>query len=193
MKRKFDAFEIFMGLVVVGALMAVVFMSGKSDSGVVLLDVQRAFRDLGRDIMHIQEMKKQQGAMEKKIFDLRTELEGNLAAKVKEFGNSPTDEQQKELSRIEQELAQRIGVETAKINRELGMIGNQMQMQFYQEIKPMAEQIAAKRGAKIVVNSNVERIIAFDFSVDITDDVVQAMQQASQSPSVEGTDNAGQE
>ena len=186
MKRKFDTFEIIMGLVVVGALLAVFFMSGKSSSGVVLLDVERAFRDLGRDIVHIQESKKRQGALEMSLANLRTELENNLAIKKKEYGDSPTEEQQTELSRLERELTYRIDEASAKNQREMEMLNRQMIAEFYQEIKPAAEKIAAERGANIVVNSNAERIVAFDYSVDITDDVVQSLQQALQPSGLEG-------
>ena len=192
MKRKFDKFEIVMAIVAVGALAVAFFSSGKSSSGVVLLDMQRAFRDLGRDIVHIQEMKKRQGALDKRLANLRTEFENNLAAKKKEYGENPTEEQQKELNRFERELVVKVDEETNKSRQEIEMFSRQMLAFFYQEVKPVAEQIASKRGANIVVNSNAERIVTFDYSVDITDDVVQTLQQASQSSSLEGAGTAEQ-
>ena len=84
MKKKFDTFEIVMALVAVGALSFVFLSGGKSAPGVVLLDVQRTFRDLGRDIVQIQEERKQQDALDKKLANLRTELENKLTAKTME-------------------------------------------------------------------------------------------------------------
>lgn len=182
MKSKFDAFEIVMALVVVGALAFLYFGTGKAPQGVVVFNMDRAHREMGRDKSLMEEIEKQEKALNKKLEELQSGLKKDLAEKKMKFGDSPTEEQQKTLNRNEQELAAKVAQETMKNRQILYQTMQEAISRFAQEMRPVTLQVAAKHRAVIVLNTSPEQVISFSNSADITDEVMEVTKQSAPSP-----------
>ena len=179
-KRKLDTFEIVVALICVSALVYVCFFGGQSPrSNVLLLDIGRAHNLLGRKDQLTEEMNNRKDAMEAKLSDLRAELEQNLADRRNEFGEIPTREQQMELIQLRNEFTKRVSQETQQSRQSLEQSKRQVLLDFMLEVRPVASEIAARRGAQVVLNSN--RVVTFDAAVDITEELVEALKSKAQS------------
>lgn len=171
-----------MAVIVLGALAFVFLGGGRSSPGVVLLNLDRAFRDSGRAAALTETMKIEQAALSSKLGGLRADLENMISTKKKEFGDSPNEQQQKDLKRLDEELVVKIRQATEKNQQQLQQFVGESITQFRQEVKPIAEKVAAKHNASIVLNLTTEQIISFNYSSDITDEVVAALQKEVKSP-----------
>lgn len=167
-----------MALVVLGALAFILFNSGKSSSNVVVVDLGRVHRDLGREGALMEELQKEQVALNTKVEELRAGLETKISTMKEKIGDSPNDEQQKELNRLEQEMAMEIKLQTENNRQLLDNRSRESFAKFLQEVRPVALKIAAKRRATIVLNLHPDRIITADPSADITSEVVEALKQS---------------
>ena len=179
-KRKLDAFEIVVALICVSALVYVCFFGGQTPrSNVLLLDIGGAHNLLGRNDQLTEDMNKRKDAMEAKLSDLRAELEQNLADRRNEFGETPTREQQMELIQLRNEFTKRVSQETQQSRQSLEQSKRQVLLDFMLEVRPVASEIAARRGAQVVLNS--DRVVTFDAAVDITEEVVEVLKSKAQS------------
>ena len=70
-----------------------------------------------------------------------------------------------------------MNAEISKSKQALAKLDRQLRQQFRNAIKPVADVIAAEKGASLVLIASPEFILSVDQSVFITDAVVQAMQE----------------
>ena len=99
-----------------------------------------------------------------------------MNAKKTEFGENPTEEQVEVLTAMERDATVRMQGEIAKSQQSLTKLDRQLRQQFRNAMKPVADKIAAERGASLVLIASPEVILSVDPIVFITDDVVRMMQ-----------------
>lgn len=149
--------------------------TGSSSGTVAIIDLDAVAKRLGTDVAMNNNVKQTQGNVNIQLTKIRQDLLKNLAEKKEEFGEEPTEEQQKELDAL-----------NAKSGAVLVQIQRQARTQFAQyrqglinkfreQVKPTARKVAAKRGFSIVIPKNDALLITSDPSVDITDQVVEEM------------------
>jgi len=181
MKSQIDAFEIVMALIVVSALAFAYFSRTGPSQGVVLFNMDRAHRDMGRDKVLIGEVEKKESALNQKFEELQSELKKQFEQQKNSFGDSPTKEQLEKLSRLEKEQASKLAQETMKNRQLLQQFVLGAISRFGEEVRPVTQQVAAKHNASIVLNLTAEQVISFGKAADITDEVVEAIKLGKRS------------
>ena len=131
-------------------------------------------------------------AMETRLQEVDKELRQEITAKVQDIrgelqsaqkaaGAEPNAEKQNELRRLAAEARQRLQRVEIEAGRKaqatrLGLIRD-----FRSEVAPVAQRIAAGKGAKVALATN-EFLLWSDSSVDITQDVIQQMKTGAGFP-----------
>ena len=78
---------------------------------------------------------------------------------------------------MERDATIRMQGEIAKSQQSLTKLERQLRQQFRNAMKPVADRIAAEKGASLVLIASPDLILSVDQSVFITDAVVRAMQE----------------
>ena len=179
MKRGLSAIEILMGIVFIVAVFFVFYGDGKSgDPVIVVVDLNQVYQDLGRDLTDAQEMRKEQSALEVRRQSLLVNLEESIEAKKKEFGESPSEEQNKLLAAMQQDAAIKMNQEIGKSRASLQKYQSDLITEFRKEVKSVVDVIMKERDVDIVMIAD-PAVLSVISSCDITNEVTEAMQLRS--------------
>ena len=179
MKRGLSAIEILMGIVFIVAVFFVFYGDGKSgDPVIVVVDLHQVYQDLGRDLTDAQEMRKEQSALEVRRQSLLVNLEESIEAKKKEFGESPSEEQNKLLAAMQQDAAIKMNQEIGKSRASLQKYQSDLITEFRKEVKSVVDVIMKERDVDIVMIAD-PAVLSVISSCDITNEVTEAMQLRS--------------
>ena len=182
MRHGRSAFEILLVLVSVVAIALFLYGTFGSDNGakgntILVVDSHQVYKDLGRDLTDLQARQQEKTRLEAKLKNVQAEIAEEMDAKKAEFGENPTEEQLEILTAMERDATVRMQGEIAKSQQSLAIQDRQLRQQFRNAIKPIADAIAAEKGASLVLIASPEVILSADQSVFITDAVVRAMQE----------------
>jgi E3 ubiquitin-protein ligase DOA10 len=182
MRHGRSAFELLLVLISVVAIALFLygtFGSKKRSMGnaILVVDSHQVYKDLGRDLSDLQAQQQEATRLEDQLKAVQQEITEEIAAKKAELGESPTEEQREVLVAMERDAAVRMNAEISKSKQALAKLDRQLRQQFRNAIKPVADVIAAEKGASLVLIASPEFILSVDQSVFITDAVVQAMQE----------------
>jgi len=179
MKRGLSAIEILMGIVFIVAVFFVFYGDGKSgDPVIVVVDLNQVYQDLGRDLTDAQEMRKEQSALEVRRQSLLVNLEESIEAKKKEFGESPSEEQNKLLAAMQQDAAIKMNQEIGKSRASLQKYQSDLITEFRKEVKSVVDVIMKERDVDIVIIAD-PAVLSVISSRNITNEVTDAMQLRS--------------
>ena len=177
MKRKPDLFEIVLGVLFLGGLAYFFLAGGKpSGAGVAVLDLERVAADTSRGVTITEAMQAQKATLESQLNSLRVSLQEGLAAKKNEFGETPTQEQQKVLQNLQKEIITKVTQSERQSQQELLRHQQQLLSDFRDELRPIAAEIARDRGAAVVLIANLTVVLSVDTTVDITKEVIAKLQ-----------------
>ena len=183
MKSIFLAFGAALTLFVTGCE-----RSGTAPAGTVaLLDFDAAAKRLGRDASISEELKAQNDALVEKLTKSRDDLQKKFDDSKQSVGDKPTDEQAQQLLALSQSMNAELQSKQQEARDELGAKQTALIRQFREEIRPVAQKIAAKKGMTTVLLRSDLTVLAADASVDITDDVVAEMIGAGKAPAATAT------
>lgn len=180
MKRKLDLFEIVLGVLFLGGLAYLFLFSGKSSgAGVAVVDLDRVTTEIGRDVTITQALQQQKANLSSQLNNLQTSLQEALATKKKEFGESPTEEQLKALQDLEKENNSKVSQAEMQSQQSLSQLQQQLLNDLRDEVRPIAAEVARKRGALLVLIPNPAIVLSADNSIEITDDVIGKLRPGS--------------
>lgn len=151
-------------------------------AGVAMVDVNAVARALGRDDVIEQRIETANRELTTQLLQVAQSLQQQLAAMEDDAGEDEAGRAQ-------------LAEATAKANRELQQTQRAARQQlqryragvvseFLNEVRPHAAEIAAARGAKLVLTA-ATNMIWFDASIDITDEVIAAMRARASAPAPE--------
>ena len=153
-----------------------------SDSGstgigkVAVVDLDEIARRIGR-------AKEMDDAVGQKSNEINAELSKLQAGYVKQFeaqrekvGEKADDAEQQKLANYGADLDQKFNVSRQQRSNELAAYRQELIQQFRDDVKPIAQQIAAERGMTILVTKNDTVIYAYEQDCDVTDAVAAKMQ-----------------
>lgn len=149
-----------------------------ASGGMAIVDLDGIAKKLGRDQEMNAAIQQRQDAINQQLNDYRTALKQQFEKQKAEFGENPTDEQKQELALFEAKINQRFAQERAKAQNQLAAYQRGLIAEFREEVKPIAQKVAAENGMKVVV-PKTDLIFAFQPEADITDRVVAAMPASS--------------
>jgi hypothetical protein len=147
-------------------------------SGVAILDLVALARSLGRDQQMQAAYVRRRAGLDKSYKELASKIGPEFEKKKKAYGTTPTDAQKKELS----ELIAPLRKMATEIKQNLKAFNNKLLNDWQGEVRPLALNVAHKRGAAVVLlhdaNRQAGQIFAFDDAINITKEVQFAMMHA---------------
>jgi Skp family chaperone for outer membrane proteins len=174
---------------VAGAIMAVGcgMQSGQpqasSSGGLAVVDLDVVAKSIGRTQEINELLRVRQNALNQELEKLQTKFNQEIAEKKKEHSNPPTDEEkaleaQWEKNKLALQLqAKQQATQALQAYRQEQLIA------FRNEIKPLAQEVAAARGLSVVIPKNEGFLLSVDPGVDITADVIKAYSAKKPAPS----------
>lgn len=189
--RHFGVFVVLSGCVasVIGCGQTSGPAAASSRGGMAVVDLDKVAAETGRDRQLAQSLELAQNTLNQGYAKTVESAKGQLTAKKKEFGSSPSEEELKELSMMERSAVTQLTQIQNKARAEFEQYKQQQIAKFRAELKPITQEIAAKRGLSIVIPKNEGLLLSVDPGVDITDEVVKVLKEKHPvpSPTVAGT------
>ncbi len=156
-----------------------------SRGGLAVVDLDKVAAETGRKAEMDEQYKMTASSVQQQLVSAQNNFQGQIDAKAKELGIDLTTKKPEE---IPEEAKQQVGQMTlnarnilARAQNEYGAkLGEYKQTQiakFRNDLKPVLQEVAAKRGLSIVVPKNEGLLLAVDPGVDITDDVIKAYRE----------------
>lgn len=159
---------------VTGCGMQVGGSTATAKGGLAVVDLDVVAKTLGRQQEMQQEINTAQNAVVQALGREEQTLNRQLADLRERAGDSPTDEHKVQLGELQKRynflLQQRDAAVTQLQKNQISLVNN-----FRSEIRPVAQEIAAKKGLSVVIPKNEGLLLSVDPGVDITADVIQAM------------------
>jgi Skp family chaperone for outer membrane proteins len=146
---------------------------GVSKAGTVaIVDLDEVARRLGRDLEMSESVQDEQLAVNKELEQLRQSLKKQYEAAVDKAGEEPSEEERKKLQTLSQQIDLKFNQERQKKTNELSAYRVTLISRFREEVRPIAQEVAADRGLALVVTKIDNLIFAYDPEAEITDAVV---------------------
>ena len=150
--------------------------------GLAVVDLDKVAAETGKNIQMKEVFQLQKNSVQQQLAKAQFSANSQLEAKSKEFGDTPSDDQQKELAKFRFNATNALGQLQNQANSKLSEYQQVQIAKFRTEIKPIAQEIATKRGLSVVIPKNDGLLLAVDPGVDITDDVIKAYREKRPAP-----------
>lgn len=153
-------------------------------SGVAVIDLDAVAQKLGRDVQMANSIQQQAGSLNEQLKQYQVTLRGQFEEKKSQCEARPpaTEEeqqrQQAELQLYDRQLGSQLIQAKQKAQQHLNSRRLRLIQQFRDEVKPVAQEVAAELGLHVVVTKNDSVVYSFDPHADITDRVVARMRSA---------------
>jgi Skp family chaperone for outer membrane proteins len=161
--------------------------AAKAVGGVGVVDLDMVAKRLGRDIEMSNEVQERLTSLNNKLATLRDSLRRLYEEKQDRFGESPTEEQEKELQATRDRMDQQLLELKRKSEIELANYRQALVDQFREQAKPVLRDVAAARGLSIVIPKNNGLLLSIDPAVEITDEVATKMPASTKAESSEAS------
>lgn len=146
--------------------------SSASRGGIAVVDLDKVAAETGKKLEMDEAYELQKNSVNQQLLKLQSEANSVLQAKAKELGEDATDAAKREVGQMTLNARNNL----AQIQNAAGTkLGEYKQIQiakFRNELKPILQEVAAKRGLSVVIPKNDGLLLAVDPGVDITDDVI---------------------
>jgi Skp family chaperone for outer membrane proteins len=142
---------------------------------VAILDLDAVAKRLGRDVAIADQLKAESETLASQLTKTKTELQSQLDSSAQALGDKPSDADKQKLVELGQSLNARLQSKQQEARQELSQKQVSLIQQFREEVKPVAQKIAAGKGMNTVLLRSDIVVLSADPSVDITDAVVAEM------------------
>jgi Skp family chaperone for outer membrane proteins len=149
-------------------------LSSAGNGPVAIVDLDAVAQKLGRDKQIVQMIEERQVDLNQQVLAAQKSLIEQLNKKKVELGEL-SDEEVQQLSQLQNQANSMLA--TTKNQAQANLTGFQQEVvnRFREEAKPIALELAAKKGCRVILSKNDTVVFAFDKTVDLTDEVVAAM------------------
>ncbi len=151
--------------------------SSSSRGGMAVVDLDKVAAETGRDRQLAQSLEMAQNSLNQSYAKTVESAKSQLNAKLKEYGEDVSDTEKKEYSEMERSAASQLTQIQNKARADFEAYKQKQIAQFRAELKPISQEIAAKRGLSIVIPKNEGLLLSVDPGVDITDDVIKVLRE----------------
>lgn len=152
--------------------------------GMAVVDLDKVAVETGRDRLLAQAIKIEENSLNQQLTKIKENAQEQLETKKKNYGEDMSESDKKEFSdwiaNARNQLAQVENQARAKYQQYI----ESQKAQFRLDVKPIAQEIASKRGLGIVVPKNEGLLLAIDPGLDITDEVVKVLREKHPIPPV---------
>jgi Skp family chaperone for outer membrane proteins len=119
-----------------------------------------------------------QALLKSEVINVQQQLQDAVKKKIEEAGESPTEEQKKQLARLQLEATQRLGQAQTQATQLLNQHRASLIQQIRTKIKIPVDQVAREKGINMVVTEHPDFLIFTSGAADITSDVISAARKA---------------
>jgi Skp family chaperone for outer membrane proteins len=142
---------------------------------IAIIDLDAVAKRLGRDVAITEQLKSKNDTLSETLTKERDKLQGELNSQQQSLGDKPSDAQKEEFAKLGQGLNAQLQTKLQAAREELNSQQVDLVRQFREEVKPVAQKVAAKKGMNVVFMRSDIVVLSADTAVDITDDVVADM------------------
>lgn len=156
--------------------------ASSTNGGLAVVDLDKVAAETGKDIQMKEIFQVQESSVKQQLAKAQFSANSQLEEKKKDFGDTPTEEQKKELAQWRFNASNQLTQLQNQAGTKLSQYRQDQVAKFRTEIKPIAQEIAAKRGLSVVIPKNDGLLLAVDPGVDITDAVIKAYREKRPAP-----------
>ena len=156
--------------------------SAGSRGGMAVVDLDKVASETGRDRQLAETIKMKENSLNQELEKIRVSVSDQLETKKKTYGTEMSDTEKKEYSDIERLTVTKLSQIQNQARAQYEQFKQSQVAQFRAELKPIAQEIAAKRGLSLVIPKNEGLLLSVDPGVDITDDVIKLMREKHPTP-----------
>lgn len=162
--------------------------------GVAVVDLDEIARATGNKTRLDDMVKMREVSLNNALGKFNSDVSEDIKGKIKDFEeqygkDTPTDEARDEAKKLRTEAMQanaKLQQARAKAQLDLNAYTEELKLTFRKQIRPIAQEVAAKKGFSIVIPKNEGLLLSVDPQNDITNDVIVAIQtMAKQKPAAE--------
>lgn len=148
--------------------------TSSSSGPVAVVDLDAIAQKLGKDKQILQMIEQRQLNLNEQVVATQKSLIQQLNQRKSEFGEVNEDEA-KELAQLQNKA--NVILTTTRTQAQANLTNFQLDIvnRFRAEVKPIALEIASKKGCRVVLSKNDSVLFAFDESIDLTDEVTETM------------------
>lgn len=165
--------------------LSIVGCQGASSSNhgpVAVVDLDAVAQKLGRDKQIVQLIEQRQMSLNEQVSTTQKSLIQQLNQKKSEFGEL-SEEEAKQLAEMQTKANAILANTRTQAQVNLTAFQQETIDRFRAEAKPIALEIAGKKGCRVVLSKNDTVVFAFDQTVDLTDELAEVMRSTSPSAS----------
>ena len=161
--------------------------SNSNNGPVAVVDLDAIAQKLGKDKQFLQMIEQRQVSLNEQVIATQQSLIQQLNQKKSEFGEVSSDEA-KELAQLQTKANTILATTRTQAQSNLTSYQLDIVNRFRADVKPIAMELATKKGCCVVLSKNDSVVFAFDKTIDLTDEVTAAMlsQLASSADSTAG-------
>ncbi len=145
--------------------------------GMAVVDLDKVAAETGRDRILAQSLELEQNSLNQSLKKIVENANEQLSAKKKEYGDELTPEEKKEYTDMANNAATKLTQIQNQARAEYEQFKQKQIAKFRADLKPIAQEVAAKRGLSIVIPKNEGLLLSVDSGVDITDDVIKVLRE----------------
>ena len=142
---------------------------------VAVVDLDAVARKVGKDKQILQLIEQRQVTLNEQVSATQQSLIEQLNQKKSEFGELNEEETQ-QLAQMQTKANAILSSTRTQAQSNLTAFQQEVVDRFRAETKPIALEIASKKGCRVVLSKNDSVVFAFDQTIDLTDEVVAALQ-----------------
>lgn len=142
-------------------------------SNTVVMDLSVIANATGQDEVILARSEEARAELGTQLQQLAISMDQQIAAQQEEMGANPTPEQQAQLQQMTMQARQQLGEAQSQAQGQANQIEENLINEFRAEIQPLVEEIAASKGASVVLLQDAS-IFWYQDSLDITDEVIAA-------------------
>lgn len=146
-----------------------------SRGGTAVVDLDKVAADTGRDRQLAQSLKLAENSLNEAYAKNVGKAKDILETKKKGYGESLSDDEKKEFADLERSAITQLSQLQNQAKAQYEQYKQTQIAKFRAELKPIAQEIATKRGLSIVIPKNEGLLLSVDPGVDITEDVVKVL------------------
>lgn len=151
--------------------------SPSSRGGIAVVDLDKVAAETGRDRQLAQSLELAQNSLNESYAKSVEMARGELDSKKKGYGDEISDDEKKEFSDLERVAVNKLSQLQNQARQKFEQYKLTQITRFRADLKPIAQEIASKRGLSVVVPKNEGLLLSVDPGVDITDDVIKVLRE----------------
>lgn len=170
----------------IGILTLLTTVSGclpqQPQSRVAVIDLERVAEETGLQTQINTQLEELRLNLQNELTKVQGGLTAQLTEKQESFGEKPTEEQQQELTALFNAAKQQLNSAQLEAQTALQRQRSNLVGQLYEAVRPYAKKLADERGVDMVLRRQDLLIFDYDPSLDITDEVIDALIAARAKP-----------